>query len=56
MDDMEAGKTPLPDYLKATESSAILPIAAIENSLRHMLGPKGNPTLNNFLTRLMAWI
>ena len=49
--DIDTGKALLRDYLNAT---AALPIIADElnlneKSLRRMLGPKGNPTLKNFL-------
>jgi len=54
MDDMEAGKTLLRDYLNATESIADIAreLQVNEKSLRRMLGPKGNPTLKNFLSLL----
>lgn len=46
----------LRDYLNATES---LPAIASElniheKSIRRMLGPKGNPTLKNFIAILKA--
>jgi DNA-binding phage protein len=54
--DIEAGKSLLRDYLNATES---LPVVASElnmheKSIRRMLGPKGNPTLKNFIGILKA--
>jgi DNA-binding phage protein len=56
--DVEAGKSLLRDYLNATES---LPTVASElnmheKSIRRMLGPKGNPTLKNFIGILKACI
>lgn len=54
--DVTTGKSLLRDYLNATES---LPHIAHslnkdDKSLRRMLGPKGNPTLNNFIELLHA--
>jgi DNA-binding phage protein len=54
--DIETGKSLLRDYLNATES---LPVIATElnlneKSIRRMLGPKGNPTLKNFVNLLGA--
>jgi DNA-binding phage protein len=54
--DIETGKSLLRDYLDATDS---LPAIATElnlneKSVRRMLGPKGNPTLKNFLSLLTA--
>jgi DNA-binding phage protein len=54
--DIETGKSLLRDYLNATEA---LPTIASEldlneKSIRRMLGPKGNPTLKNFLSVLTA--
>lgn len=54
--DVETGKGLLRDYLNATES---LPAIANElniheKSIRRMLGPKGNPTLKNFIGILKA--
>ena len=42
------------DYLNATESIAGIAreLQINEKSLRRMLGPKGNPTLKNFLNLL----
>jgi DNA-binding phage protein len=52
--DMETGKALLRDYLNATESIAGIAreLQINEKSLRRMLGPKGNPTLKNFLNLL----
>lgn len=52
--DLDTGKCLLRDYLNATES---LPAIAGElkrnvKSIRRMLGPKGNPTLRNFINLL----
>jgi DNA-binding phage protein len=54
MDEMETGKALLRDYLNATESIAEIAreLEINEKSLRRMLGPKGNPTLKNFLSLL----
>ena len=54
MDDMETGKALLLDYLNATKSIAetARELEINEKSLRRMLGPKGNPTLKNFLSLL----
>jgi DNA-binding phage protein len=54
--DIDAGKSLLRDYLNATDS---LPAIAREldlneKSIRRMLGPKGNPTLKNFISLLKA--
>jgi DNA-binding phage protein len=54
--DIETGKSLRRDYLNATEA---LPTIASEldlneKSIRRMLGPKGNPTLKNFLSLLTA--
>jgi DNA-binding phage protein len=54
--DLETGKSLLRDYLNATEA---LPAIATEldlneKSIRRMLGPKGNPTLKNFVNLLRA--
>jgi hypothetical protein len=54
--DIATGKTLLRDYLNATEA---LPDIAIElskdeKSIRRMIGPKGNPTLENFINLLGA--
>ena len=52
--DMETGKALLRDYLNATESISDIAreLQLNEKSLRRMLGPKGNPTLKNFLSLL----
>jgi len=52
--DLETGKALLRDYLNGTESvSGIAEKLRInEKSLRRMLGPKGNPTLKNFISIL----
>ncbi|MCX5826136.1 MAG: transcriptional regulator [Deltaproteobacteria bacterium] len=52
--DIETGKALLRDYLNATESIADIAreLQVNEKSLRRMLGPKGNPTLKNFLSLL----
>jgi len=54
MGDMETGKALLRDYLNATESITDIAreLQVNEKSLRRMLGPKGNPTLKNFLNLL----
>jgi len=54
MDDIETGKALLRDYLNATGSIAHIAreLQINEKSLRRMLGPKGNPTLKNFLSLL----
>lgn len=54
--DIDTGKTLLRDYLNATES---LPTNAqelfqYEKSIRRMIGPRGNLTLNNFINLLGA--
>ena len=54
--DIDTGKSLLRDYLNAT--NAIPRIARSlkkdDKSLRRMLGPKGNPTLKNFIELLHA--
>ena len=55
MDDMETGKALLRDYLNATESIAAIKPGNWRLTRRvcaRMLGPKGNPTLKNFLSLL----
>lgn len=49
--DVETGKALLRDYLNGTESIADVAreLQINEKSLRRMLGPKGNPTLKNFV-------
>jgi hypothetical protein len=51
---MGMGKALLRDYFNTTESVAEIPreLESNEKSLRRMLGPKGNPTLKNFLSLL----
>ncbi len=55
--DMETGKALLRNYLNATESIADIAweLQINEKSLRCMLGPKGNPTLKNFLGLLKVY-
>jgi len=51
--DMETGNALLRDYLNATESIAdIARELQVNEKSRRMLGPKGNPTLKNFLNLL----
>lgn len=54
--DIDAGKTLLRDYLNATGNLAEVARALNKDdkSLRRMLGPKGNPTLKNFIELLNA--
>ena len=54
--DVETGKALLRDYLNGTESLADIAreLQINEKSLRRMLGPKGNPTLKNFVGILKA--
>lgn len=54
--DAAIGKSLLRDYLNATESFARIAhvMQKDDKSLRRMLGPKGNPTLNNFIELLQA--
>jgi DNA-binding phage protein len=54
--DVETGKALLRDYLNGTESIASVAqeLEVNEKSLRRMLGPKGNPTLKNFVSILHA--
>lgn len=54
--DVETGKGLLRDYLNATESLAAVAdeVNIHEKSIRRMLGPKGNPTLKNFISILKA--
>jgi DNA-binding phage protein len=54
--DVETGKALLRDYLNGTESMAEIARELQINgkSLRRMLGPKGNPTLKNFVSILRA--
>jgi hypothetical protein len=52
--DLDTGKTLLRDYLNATEAlpSIARELAQDEKSIRRMIGPKGNPTLKNFVKRV----
>jgi DNA-binding phage protein len=52
--DVETGKALLRDYLNGTESitDVARELQINEKSLRRMLGPKGNPTLKNFVNIL----
>jgi hypothetical protein len=54
--DIDTGKTLLRDYLNATESfrSIARELSQDEKSIRRMVGPRGNPTLNNFINLLGA--
>ena len=54
--DVETGKALLRDYLNGTESLTDIAhqLHINEKSLRRMLGPKGNPTLKNFVGILKA--
>jgi hypothetical protein len=54
--DVNTGKTLLRDYLNATEAlpSIARELAQDEKSIRRMIGPRGNPTLNNFINLLGA--
>jgi hypothetical protein len=54
--DIDTGKTLLRDYLNATEAlpSIALELSQDEKSIRRMIGPRGNPTLKNFINLLSA--
>lgn len=54
--DIDTGKALLRDYLNATEAlpSIALELALDEKSIRRMIGPRGNPTLKNFINILGA--
>lgn len=54
--DIGTGKTLLRDYLNATESFPYIAreLARDVKSIRRMLGPRGNPTLRNFINLLGA--
>lgn len=54
--DLDTGKTLLRDYLNATEAlpSIAGELSLDEKSIRRMVGPKGNPTLKNFINLLGA--
>jgi len=54
--DVNTGKNLLRNYLNATEAlpSIAKELAQDEKSIRRMIGPKGNPTLRNFVNLLGA--
>ena len=54
--DVDTGKNLLRNYLNATEAlpSIAKELAQDEKSIRRMIGPKGNPTLRNFVNLLGA--
>jgi len=54
--DVDTGKGLLRDYLNATEavSSIAQELNQDEKSIRRMVGPRGNPTLRNFINLLNA--
>ena len=54
--DIDTGKSLIKDYLNATEAFSVIAnqLHKDEKSLRRMLGPKGNPTLKNFIGILNA--
>jgi hypothetical protein len=54
--DLDTGKRLLRDYLNATEAlpSIAGELNQDEKSIRRMVGPRGNPTLNNFVRLLNA--
>ncbi len=54
--DINTGKNLLRDYLNATEAlpSIARELSQDEKSIRRMIGPRGNPTLKNFLNLLGA--
>jgi putative addiction module killer protein len=54
--DLDTGKSLLRDYLNATEALPAIAeeLQLNEKSIRRMLGPKGNPTLKNFINLLSA--
>jgi len=49
--DIDTGKTLLRDYLNATDClpSIARELDQNEKSIRRMIGPRGNPTLHNFI-------
>ncbi|WP_419660874.1 hypothetical protein Dvar_12780 [Desulfosarcina variabilis str. Montpellier] len=55
-DDVSKGKTMLRDYLNATEALPDIAreLGLDEKSIRRMIGPRDNPTLNNFINLLGA--
>ncbi len=54
--DIDTGKTLLRDYLNATDALPYIAreLSKDEKSIRRMIGPKGNPTLKNFVSLLGA--
>ncbi|GAB6909754.1 hypothetical protein JCM12296A_56020 [Desulfosarcina cetonica] len=54
--DISTGKVLLRDYINATEAmpSIARELDQNEKSIRRMLGPRGNPNLNNFINLLGA--
>ena len=54
--DFDTGKRLLRDYLNATEAlpSIAQELRKDEKSIRRMVGPRGNPTLRNFVSLLNA--
>ena len=54
--DVDIGKNLLRNYLNATEAlpSIAKELAQDEKSIRRMIGPKGNPTLHNFVNLIGA--
>lgn len=54
--DISTSKKLLRDYFNATEAlpSLARELAQDEKSIRRMIGPRGNPTLNNFINLLGA--
>ena len=54
--DIDTGKHLLRDYLNATQSfpSIARELSRNEKSIRRMVGPRGNPTLYNFINLLEA--
>lgn len=54
--DIDTGKALLRDYLNATEAlpSIAGELSLDEKSIRRMVGPRGNPTLKNFVNLLVA--
>jgi hypothetical protein len=52
--DLDTGKRLLRDYLNATGSMAAVAreLRQDEKSIRRMVGPRGNPTLTNFINLL----
>lgn len=54
--DIDTGKTLLRNYLNATEALLLIAreLDLDEKSIRRMIGPKGNPTLKNFVNLLWA--